>query len=184
MQLKENFVKQYNNYVHNIDIVNNIIHTEDEVKCSVNSLQKEKIAGQDNIAAEYLQFVGGRLINLLTKLFNVCLVHGYVPDAIGSSVIVPVSKGDGSKDDVLKRYRPVALNSVMAKVFITYLMLYLYHYIITDSLQFCFVLNKNCQKVLLMLSSIVAYFNQRQSDIFLAGLDSSMAFDSVNHYGL
>ena len=35
-----------------------------------------------------------------------------------------------------------------------------------------------------MVSSVVNYFNQGDSDIFLAGLDISKAFDSVNHYGL
>ena len=35
-----------------------------------------------------------------------------------------------------------------------------------------------------MVSSVVNYFNQGDSDIFLAGLDIAKAFDSVNHYGL
>ena len=48
-----------------------------------------------------------------------------------------------------------------AKVFETYLMLYLQQNIIADNLQFGFVSNKGCQKNLLMFSSLVDYFNQR-----------------------
>ena len=64
------------------------------------------------------------MIYLLTKLFNGCLVQGCVPDAFGSSVIVPVPKGDGSEGDVFEGYRPVDLISVIANVFETCLMLY------------------------------------------------------------
>ena len=100
---------------------------------NVNSLKKEESAAQDNITTEYLLFAGGRLTYLLTKLFKRCLVHGYVPDALGSSVIVPVPKSDGSKGDVFKEYKPKALISAMAKVFETCLMLFLWHDIISNS---------------------------------------------------
>ena len=46
-------------------------------------------------------------------------MHGYVPDSFGSCVMVPVPNGDGSEGDVIEGYRPVALISVMAKVFET-----------------------------------------------------------------
>ena len=62
MQLKENFVKQYCNYGHNIDVGKNIILTVGVVEGAVNSLKKEKSAGQDNKTAEYLQFASGRVI--------------------------------------------------------------------------------------------------------------------------
>ena len=92
---------------------------------------------------------------------------GYVPDALSSSVIVPVPKVDGSKDDVLKGYRPVALSSVMVKVSETCLMLCLQHYyIIADSLQFGFVLSKGYQKALPMLKSFFDYFIQVDRDTF------------------
>ena len=117
-------------------------------------------------------------------MFNGCLGHGYVPDTFGSSVIVPVPKGDGSKSGVFEGNKPVALISVMAKVFETCLMLYLLYYIIADSLKFGYVPNEGFQKALIMLSSVVDSFNQGYSDIFLASWDMSKAFDSVNHYGL
>ena len=109
-------------------------------------------------------------------------MHGYVSDAFGSSLIVPVPKGDNCKGNVFEGYRSVALISVM--VFQTCLMHSLQYYIFADSLQFGFVLNKNYQMAVLMLNTDADYFNQGNSDIFLAILDISKAFDNVNHYGL
>ena len=92
-------------------------------------------------------------------MFNGCLGHGYVPDTFGSSVIVPLPKGDGSKSGVFEENKPVALISVMANVFETCLMLYLLYYIIADSLKFGYVPNEGFQKALIMLSSVVDSFN-------------------------
>ena len=44
-------------------------------------------------------------------------MHGFVPHEFGTSVIVPVSKGDASKLSVFEGYRPVSLISIVFKVF-------------------------------------------------------------------
>ena len=36
----------------------------------------------------------------------------------------------------------------------------------------------------MVLSTVVDYFNDRGSNVFVADLDVSKAFDSVNHYGI
>ena len=44
-QLNENFVKQYCNFVHNIDVCNNIL-TVGEVECAVNMQLKKNLQGR------------------------------------------------------------------------------------------------------------------------------------------
>ena len=46
MQIQKNFVKQYSNYVHNIDVSNNIVLTVDEVECAMNSLKMKNLQGR------------------------------------------------------------------------------------------------------------------------------------------
>ena len=35
-----------------------------------------------------------------------------------------------------------------------------------------------------MLSTVIDYFNDRGSNVYVAGLDVAKAFDRVNHYGI
>jgi Reverse transcriptase (RNA-dependent DNA polymerase) len=57
-------------------------------------------------------------------------------------------------------------------------------YIVKGDLQFGFTAGKGCQKALLVMSSVTEYFNERDSNVYVAGLDVSKAFDSVNHFGV
>ena len=51
-------------------------------------------------------------------------------------------------------------------------------------LQFGFVPNKCCQKALFTLETVVNYFTDRDSPVYVASLDVSKAFDRVNHFAL
>ena len=171
--------------MHGDDVnTSNIVCTAEEVEQAIKGLHIEKAGGHDCLTAKHLQNGGGRLPYMLAKLYNGCLSHGFVPDGFASLIIVPVPKGDGNKSDVFEGYRPVSLISIICKVFEICLLKYPKQFIIGDNLQFGFSTGKGCQKTLLMLSCVVDYFNGRGSDVYMAGLDLSKAFDSVNHYRL
>ena len=57
-------------------------------------------------------------------------------------------------------------------------------FIFNDELQLGFTAGKGYQKALLMFGSVIDYFNDRGSNINVAGLDVVKAFNSVNHYGI
>ena len=59
----------------------------------MHAVKCKKATGPDNLTVEHLQNAGGSAPFLLSKLFNSCLVHGFVKHEFGTSVIVPVSKG-------------------------------------------------------------------------------------------
>ena len=57
---------------------------------------------------------------MLSLLFNLCIVHGFLPDHLISSVLIPIVK-DKSGDVMDKgNYRPIALSSVISKVLEVY----------------------------------------------------------------
>ena len=121
---------------------------------------------------------------LLAKLFNSCLVHGFVPESFTTSLIVPVPKGDARKRNVFEGYRPVSLINVISKVLEMCLLNILNRFIINDELQFGLTPRKGCQKALLMFCTVIDYFNDRGSNVYVAGLDVAKAFDSFNYYGI
>ena len=123
--------------------------------------------GPDNLTVEHLLNAGGGAPFLLSKLFNSCLVHGFVPHKFGTSLIVPVSKEDASKLSVFEGYGPVSLISITSKVFEMCLFERLSCTILNDDLQFGFTPGKRCQKALLLLSTVVDHFNERGRKILL-----------------
>jgi len=54
----------------------------------------------------------------------------------------------------------------------------------TDTLQFGFKDKVGCTDAIFTLKSTISYFTDRGSSVFVASLDISKAFDSVNHFKL
>ena len=77
--------------------LNAIVFTAADVDNDMHAVKCNNAAGPDNLTVEHLQNAGGRVPFLLSKLFNSCLVHVFVPYEFGTSVIVPISKGYASK---------------------------------------------------------------------------------------
>ena len=53
-----------------------------------------------------------------------------------------------------------------------------------DDLQFGFTKDGGCQKALFVLRYVVDYFTSNGSNVYLAALNISRAYDSINHFQL
>ena len=98
------------------------------------------------ISLEMIISAGESLPAALTKLFNLCIIHGFVPDNFSKSVIVPVVKDKNGKTDSIDNYRLPSLVSMFSKVFELCISDRLITLLCVDDLQFGFVLDKGCQK--------------------------------------
>jgi hypothetical protein len=58
------------------------------------------------------------------------------------------------------------------------------NYLKTDDLQFGFKKQLGCPSAIFVLRQIVEYYNERGSNVYIASLDASKAFDRVNHFKL
>ena len=94
--------------------------TIDGVKNAIANLKKNKAPGSDGIYPEMIIYAGDVLVDRLTKLFNMCLVHGFVPDSFGQSVIVPVLKDKNGNAGCYNNYRQISLTTIFSKVFELY----------------------------------------------------------------
>jgi len=71
---------------------------KEEVDSAVrNNLKLAKAAGIDNVVAEHLIYVHLAIIYHLTNIFKWLLIHDYVPNKFGHTIIVPLIK-DRSRD--------------------------------------------------------------------------------------
>ena len=154
----------------------------EEVDTAVrNNLKLGKAAGIDNIVAEHIIYAHPAIIYHLTNVFNLMIIHGYVPNRFGHAIIVPLIKdrcGDVSK---LTNYRGISLSPVISKLFETCLSIKFSNYLSSHNLQFGFKKNSSCASAVFVVQQTVDYYIERGSCIYLSTLDASKAFDRVDH---
>ena len=183
-RLMNEFWQKYENYDYDSNNVNNNLFTVDGVEEAIHKLAKKKAPGVDHLYPEHLIYAVNNVAKHLLLLFNACIVHGCVPDSFTCSVIVPVIKDKMGDNSICTNYRPIALVTILSKVFENCLAKKLKLEQFFDPLQYGFTNSKGCQKALLSVECIINYFTCRGSSIYLATLDASKAFDRVNHYSL
>ena len=90
--------------------------TSQEINDAINKLTKDKAPGRNNITGEHSIFPC-KVSVMLTLLFNSMLQHGYVPEAFIDALILPIVKDTNEDLGDSDNYRPIALTSVISKVF-------------------------------------------------------------------
>ena len=140
-----------------------------------------KAPGVDNVTAEHIVYAHPAIVMHLTKLFNAMIVHGYVPNNFGTSIIVPLVKdrcGDVSK---LANYRAISLSPVFAKLFEACMSSKFGVYLHSRDLQFGFKKHSSCTSAVYVAQQVIQYYAKRGSTVYIAALDASKAFDRINH---
>lgn len=181
------FEQLYNKMSSNKSLVNENclpnVDVESIEKC-ISELKANKAAGHDGIVAEHIINSHPAIVVHLKLLFSMMLSHDYVPDAFGLGVVVPIVKDKCGNLSNIDNYRPITLSPVISKVFEAFLLHKYGHYIHTDDLQFGFKQGLGCSNAIFALRQAVEYFNNRSSNVYVASLDASKAFDRVNHFKL
>ena len=67
-----------------------------EIELVIKKLQKEKAYGNDYIAADLLQEMGDKDLEILTSFINKIYSLGYIPEDFRKSIFVPVAKSKSS----------------------------------------------------------------------------------------
>ena len=92
----------------------------------------------DGIQAEHLKYSSTRLIPILSMCFTSFFVHGFLPNALMSVVLVPIIKNKAGNISSSKNYRPIALASVISKLLEKIVLNRIEYWLITDDNQFGF----------------------------------------------
>ncbi len=170
----------YNNdYDENVEDV-----VQSEVKSAISRLSNNKAIGPDGIAAEHLKFAGSKLIELLSICYTGMLIHGYLPDTLMTTHLIPVLKNKMGDVTDVANYRPIAIASVLSKTLEKILLTRLEDYLYTSDLQFGFKKGHSTDMAIYALKEIVSYYKEHDSPVFICFLDASKAFDRINHWCL
>ena len=78
-----NFVKQNinsnDNFGDNFEVIDDLMCISYKVKSLLHNLPLDRAAGSDGIFAEHIFYADSSVCDYLSSLFNVCLMHGKIP---------------------------------------------------------------------------------------------------------
>jgi hypothetical protein len=157
--------------------ISNITNANDKLKLS-------KSAGEDQLMAEHIVYAHPCLLASLKIFFNLMLKVGYVPNAFGRGIMIPLVKDSNGDITVCENYRCITLSCIISKLFEYSLFDLCQSCMVTNDLQFGFKAGIGCSDALFTLKNVVNYFNNNGSTVTLTALDISKAFDKVSHFKL
>ena len=137
-----------------------------------------------SVRPEHVLYGSEKLTLHLHLLFNSMIQHGIVVEDFLNGTITPIIKdtqGDASDSG---NYRGITLCGLFSKLFEIAINGKLNQYLMSDHLQIGFKKRTSTSNALFMLKSTVDYFTARNSNVYVAFLDCTKAFDRISHYGL
>ena len=155
----------------------------DTVEETLQGLDPNKATGPDEIDSRTMKECAKELAPLLYQVYRKSMDTAEVPAQWKEANVVPIHK-NGSKA-IMANYRPVALTSVMCKVFekilcaiiMAFLIL---HKLISDQ-QHGFVKGRSCQTNILLCLEKWTEIVDNGNSIDVAYFDYAKAFDKVSH---
>ena len=117
--------------------------------------------------------------------FSSLFVHGCLPEAMISVVLVPIVKNKSASICSKSNYRPnIALASIVSNVLEKLIYDPIAVYLNTCSNQFGFKAKHSTDMTIYALKEAVLKYRSLNSNVYSCFLDASKAFDRVNHYVL
>jgi Reverse transcriptase (RNA-dependent DNA polymerase) len=143
--------------------------------------RRGKSPGRDGIHMVAFVHGGPRLNLLLSILFDLFLLYGYVPDAFHRATIIPFVKcKTGNLSDV-NNFRVIALSNSVTKIIESLLYSLVESRDRADEYQFGFKKNRSTGLCTHVFKQTVNYSRQNGSHIFACFIDFNKAFDNVDY---
>ena len=146
-----------------------------KIKSLLHKLPLNRAAGKDSIFAEHIFYTDSIVCNHLSSLFNVCLMHGKIPQECMQTVIVPICKNKNGNISDAGKYRPVTLATIIFKLFEHYILSCISPLLATTDNQFGFKPKHGTDMCLFLLKQTVFYYVSKDDPVFSAFLDASKA---------
>ena len=155
-----------------------------EVLHIVKDLSNAKSSRSEDRISESLNYAHPLLCLLLSIGFTCMFKHCYIPQCMINSVIIPLIKIKCEDQTDKNNYRPIALSSIISKVFEHVIAERLEVYLWTNDNQFGFKSGHSTDLCIYALTEFIEYFKSRSTSVYVAFLDASKAFDKINHWTL
>ncbi len=121
------------------------------------------------------------MIMYLRDLYACCLQHGFMPETMLLSTIIPIPKDPNGTGQKFDSYRGIALSSLCTKVF-EYVILNMHgDCLISNNLQFAYKAGTSTTQCTWAAREVISYYNNKGIDVYCCLLDCSKAFDLIKY---
>ena len=154
------------------------------VQCSAVQCSAVQCSAVQCSAVQYTDhfvYAPHRFAVLFTMLINVMLVHGYMPDDMLASVLVPIPKDPRASLTNSGNYRAIALYSSMGKIVDMLISDRYSNQLMTSNAQFAFKKCHSTSMCTALVKEVVSYYNGRNTNVYACLLDATKAFDCVRY---
>ena len=152
-----------------------------EVLQAIARLKRGKSAGLDGICSEHFIFAHINIACIVTLLFNACITHQYIPPELMDTVIVPIVKDAKSDLTSSDNYRPIALTTILSKLFEIVLLNRYGDLLSTADNQFGFKKCHSTEMAVFAFKNVIEFYTANSSPVYICYVDASKAFDRINH---
>jgi len=160
--------------------------TAEHVHHAIQKLKNGKAVGPDRIPGEFVKYGGLALQEAVLKLFCKIRTVESIPSEWYEGLVKPLFK-EGSKE-ILSNYRGITISSVIYKVLVRIIekqsMSYLEDHNVFGDSQGAFRKNRRCEDHIYSLKGICTVRKNKKQNTFLAFLDVSKAFDTIDRVKL
>ena len=160
---------------------NAFVVTVTEVCGMTSKLKINKSDGLTGSSSDHFVYAPHRFAVLFTMLINVMLVHGYMPDDMLASVLVPIPKDPRASLTNSGNYRAIALYSSMGKIVDMLISDRYSNQLMTSNAQFAFKKCHSTSMCTTLVKEVVSYYNGRNTNVYACLLDATKAFDCVRY---
>jgi len=152
-----------------------------EVYDAVHKIRPGKSDGLIGLTSDFFLHACDELYVHISLLFTSLLVHGYVPDVMSISTVIPIPKGRHVNIIESDNYCGIALSSAFSKLFDMVILHRYYDLLCSCNLQFGFKRHRSTDMCTMLLKETVSYYVNNDSPVYCTFLDATKAFDRVEY---
>ena len=129
-----------------------------------------KAAGSDDLCAEYFKIAHNKLHILLSMCFPLFFTHSYLPALMIETITVPIVKDKCVNLCDSNNYRPIALTTLMSKLFKSIILLECETFLKTYACpnQFRFKKSHSIEKCIYVLEEMIGFYKSCNTSVCVA----------------
>jgi len=154
-----------------------------EIITILKTLKSKKSAGHDQLSTVFLKSIGPSIAYPISKIINISLQTGIVPDTLKIAKVIPIHKGKEKND--FSNYRPISLLPSMSKLAEKVIHKRFYFFLETQNIlyenQYGFRRKHGTIDALTKFVTDTTKSLDEKESILAVFLDLSKAFDTIDH---
>ena len=150
-----------------------------QIMTALGDLNLHKSDGHAGLFSDNLIYGPHVLCVYLSLLYTAILYHGFLPDNLLTSVVVPIPKNVKGNMGSSDNYRGIALCSSITKLFDIVILKRFQSCLQSSNLQFAFKGSHSTTICASVFKDIVTYYRSRDTDVYCCFLDATKAFHLI-----